>query len=269
MKITSLLPLLLFCLLISCSQRFSKQPAVAAITGSDSSFSDSAEFEKQMEATLRTLPKNIKPVFGYRFIIEGDFDGDGKKEKLAEHFFSGLDHKETNKFYDSLPEYEQLIALTVHKKPISFVSCTNPKIDTLLIASQGQLLGLSMLRNEGDLDGDGGDEISYVVNWADFSNINTCYLMTCKDHHWQELYSFGIWDWQLPDLPETFSHYGLFGTEGKEINTNDTVNQRLEKELNGFSGLIRKLQTNRISITYRNEEAMEDTKIVDLARLKK
>lgn len=268
MKLFTLLLVFMFCFFSSCVHRSPDQPSTTSVSGKDRSLSDSGEFLPAKEDLTAAIPKNIRPVFGYRFVVEGDFDGDGKKEKLLEHFISSLDHKETNKFYDSLPEFEQLIALTVRKKPVTYVSCSNQNIDTLHITSQGEQLGLSMLRNEGDLDGDGGDEISYVVNWADLSNINTCYLLTYKNHRWKELYSFGIWDWQLPDLPETFSPSGLFGMEGKEINAaKDTLTLRLEKELSGFKGLIHKLQTNKISITFRNDEAKVETRILDLSRL--
>jgi len=93
--------------------------------------------------------------------------------------------------------------------------------------------------------------------------------MTFKNKKWQELYSFPIWDWQLPDLPETFNQYGLFGVENKIINTtNDTLNKRLERELTDFKGLLKKIKTNKIEVIFRNAEAEEDTLIVDLKRLK-
>jgi hypothetical protein len=230
---------------------------------------DTAVNKNSIEEILKTIPPNIKPVFGYRFVIQGDFDGDGKKEKLTEHFFSGIDNKETNKFYDSLPEYDQLVVLTIKKDPYSFVSSGNPLIDTLHISSGGQLLGLSYLKNEGDLNGDGTDEVSYVVNWADWSNLNTWNIMTYKDHKWKELYSFPIWDWQLPDLPQTFNQYGSFGLKNKIVNTtNDTANLQIEKALHDFKGLVKQIKPNVIQVTYRNDEAEEAKKMVNLKKIK-
>jgi hypothetical protein len=216
--------------------------------------------------TISELPKNLKPVLGYRFVISGDFDGDGKDEKMIEHFYSGIDNKETNKYYDSLADYDQLVNLTVAKDPISFVISENKNIDTLGIAAGGQLLGLSYLKNEGDLNGDGTDEVSYVVQWADWSNCNTWHIVTYKNNRWTELYSFDIRDWQLPDLPETFNDYGLFGLDNKIINTtNDSVNDILEKQLLDFAGLVKKVGRNKIQVIYMNEEAMEDTMVVNLS----
>ncbi|MCL9805778.1 hypothetical protein NAT51_12585 [Flavobacterium amniphilum] len=214
---------------------------------------------------LKKIPKNIKPIFGYRFVIDGDFNGDGKKEKLIEHFYSLKEKKETNKFYDNLGDMGQLIALTINKDPMSFLISNNTKIDTMMVSGHGQQIGLSYLKNEGDLNGDGTDEISYVINYADYSNLNSWHIATYKNNQWTEIYSFDIWDWQLPDLPEACNQYGLFGTEDKIIVTeNDSLNQALEKQLKEFKGLVRKVKKKRIEITYRTEEADERKKIVKL-----
>jgi hypothetical protein len=215
------------------------------------------------------IKKEPKPVFGYRFTIIGDFDGDGKKEKLIEHFYSRIDHKETNKFYENA-DYDQLVELTEKKKPYSFISCDNKRISDLPIAAKDQLLGLAYLKNEGDLNGDGTDEISYVVDWADWSNLNTMHIMTYKNRKWKELYSFSIWDWQLPDLPQTYNQYGPFGLQDKIINTkNDSVNKIIEQNLDNFKGLIKKVANNKIQIIYDNEESDLDTMIVNLKKVNK
>jgi len=245
-----LLPILV--LLFSCDYSIKKTREQITISANDTLKQD----------------KKLKPVFGYRFIISGDFDGDGKNENLIEHFFSGIDNKETNKFYENL-EYDDLVELTMKKNPYSFVLSDNKSIDTLQISSLGQLFGLSYLKNEGDLNDDGTDEVSYVVNFADWSNLNTWHLMTYKNNKWQELYSFPIWDWQLPNLPETTNQYGLFGLDNKIVNSEDAIaNNEIVNELKNFKGLVKKIKTNKIQVIYRNEEADEDTIIVDLKKFK-
>lgn len=220
-------------------------------------------------AVDENIPKNLIPVFGYRFIISGDFDGDGKKEKLTEHFFSSINNKETHKFYDSLTNYDQLVDLTVKKSPYAFLSCDDNKINSFQVANSGQLLGLSYLKNEGDLNGDGTDEISYVINWADWSNLNTWHIATYKNNEWKDIYTFDIWDWQIPDLPETFNQYGFFGLQDKIINSSDVeINKQVEDKLLGFEGLVKKIKNNKIKVIYRNEYADEDTMIVNLNRIK-
>jgi hypothetical protein len=262
----------LFSILIfffSCDKAQKKPHSKLTVAKTDSIKQDTASGKNELDEDLKTIPKNIKPIFGYRFIISGDFDGDGKKEQLIEHYFSRLNNKESNKFYDGLSDQGQLVDLTVKKQPFSFALSDNKAIDTLHIAENLQLLGLLYLKNEGDLNGDGTDEVSYVVDWADWSSLNTWHIVTFKNKKWKEIYSFDIWDWQLPDLPETFNQYGLFGLEKRVIITNDTLNKRLEKELNSFEGLVKKIKRNKIQVIYRNKEGDGDTLVVDLKRVKK
>lgn len=117
----------------------------------------------------------------------------------------------------------------------------------------------------GDLNGDGTVDISYVVQWADWSSLNTWHVMSYKNKMWTELYSFPIWDWQLPDLPETNNRFGLFGLEQHTINTtNDSINQILEHQLNSFEGLLKKVAKNKIQIIYRRKDADMDSTSIDL-----
>ena len=125
--------------------------------------------------------------------------------------------------------------ITVMKKPFSFVIADNTKIDTLRISKAEQLLGLYFLKNEGDLNGDGNDEVSYIINAADWSACNTCHIVSYKKGKWNEIFSFAIRDWQLPALPEVQSNYGLLGVEKMTFTENDTLNGRIEKELETFS----------------------------------
>lgn len=210
-----------------------------------------------------------RTVFGYRFIIIGDFDGDGHKERLIEHYYSGVQNRETNKFYDSLNDYDQLVEATSKDKTLSFVTSDNKTIDTLLISSDGKSFGLAYLKNEGDLNGDGTDEVSYVTNWADWSNLNTWHIMTYKNKKWQELYHFSIWDWQLPDLPGVINDYGMFGRQNEIIYTKkDSITKGLEKELADFKGLVKKLGKNKIQIIFMNDDANLDTSVIKLNKFK-
>jgi len=214
----------------------------------------------------KTPAKNLVPVVGYRFTITGDFDGKGKKEILTEHFISGIDYKETNKFYEN-GDYDTLVHLNTKKKPISLLTCNDKHIHDLIIDSKGYSLGLAYLKNEGDLDGDGVDEISYVVDWADWSNVNFCVIMTYKNHKWKELYTFQIRDWQLPDLPQTYNQYGIAGLENKIINTEDTVaNRKIEKNLMNFKGFVKKVANHKIQIIYCTDDGQIDTIIVDIRK---
>lgn len=215
-------------------------------------------------AAQSSRPVSHPPVFGYRFVITGDFDGDGRKEMLIEHYYSGVKNKETNKFYDS-SEYDDLVELTHQNKTYSFVLSDNKNIDTLNISSAGESFGLSYLKNEGDLNGDGTDEVSYVTNWTDWSNLNTWHIMTYKNKHWKDLYYFSMWDWQLPDLPHTINQYGFAGLQNKIMYTkDDSISRIVEKEFTDFKGLVKKIGKNKIRIIYMNDEPAIDTTVIDL-----
>ena len=219
------------------------------------------------QKTMRDVRKDLPPIMGYRFVIVGDFNGDGKLDTLAEHYTSGVTGRESNKFYDSLGDYGDLVALAVLKEPYSFVLSNDKRMDTLRISQGGQLLGLSYLKNEGDLDGDGADEVSFLVNAADWSSVSTYHIASYKKGRWREIYSFGVWDWQFPPLPDYPIEYGLFGVDGGvSAVDNDTINKQIRKELEAFPGMIKKVRTNVIRIRYRDSAAEEKEMVVDLRK---
>ena len=211
----------------------------------------------------------LKAVFGYRFIITGDFDGDGRPDTLTEHFISAIDHKEMDKYHYSRADSGWikygLADSNRSKKPISILA-GNKRVNSLLLDSSGHSLGLAYLKNEGDLDGDGGDEISYVVDWADASSVNFCSVMTYKDHKWRKLYAFQIRDWQIPDLPEINDK---FPSKRMYKDIADTTNRRMERELDAFKGFITKLSPNKIKVETFNDIGDSKTAIVNLKKLLK
>ncbi|HNL05921.1 MAG TPA: hypothetical protein PKH93_00025 [Chitinophagales bacterium] len=251
---------------LSCSFS-SEKTSLVATPNKDSVAMMSATNSLTTPDSIATIDSmQPSPIWGYRLAISGDFDGNGKTEQLLEHYWSQHTQKETNKFYEGLAEYEQLVDLTIQKAPYSFLLSNNTAIDTLLISDKEQQLGVFYLKNEGDLNDDGTDEVGYVVNWADWSSINTYYIVSFATGKWHTLYEFPIWDWQLPDPPNTSQQYGLFGLENTLVEpTNDTL-MASEQNSPPFRGLVKKLGTNKIQVIYRNDEAEEDSMIV---RLKK
>ncbi len=103
-----------------------------------------------------------------RFSIRGDFDGDGFSENLYE--------SATVLFSDN----DELTPL---------------KLD-------GDL-GVYFLINEGDLDGDGGDEISFMTVYRDFSNLNYYRIWTYKDTKWKELFCVLVHEFDCPNYKPT------------------------------------------------------------------
>jgi hypothetical protein len=205
----------------------------------------------------------LKPIWGYRFVITGNFSGAGI-DTLREHYYSKVKHLETNKYFDNV-DYDKMVSLAMKQEPWSFVTCSNHTVDTLNISSDVQLFGIAWLKNEGDLNGDGTDEVSYVVDWADWSSLNTCHIVTLTKHGWKELYHFMVHDWEIPDLPDYQTEYGLFGSSGGHSSyKNDTANQRILQNMKKFSGFIKKVKPGIILVHTWTIDASDTILRVDL-----
>jgi hypothetical protein len=60
----------------------------------------------------------------------------------------------------------------------------------------------------------------------------------------------------------------FFGVESVDVHAkNDSLNEIAERELHDFEGFITKRSNNLIEVRFRNEEAMEDTVLIDLLDL--
>lgn len=252
--------------MLACKPSRQTNPVEAGIAN-DSSLNDSLAFAKVLDSIRSTIPPEAKPVMGYRFKVKGDFNGDGTNEMLTE-YYRGMDLKaEMPKFYDSTVTYEQLMAVAWNRKAYSYGVTGKASIRPLVFSSSARHLGLAWLHNEGDLDGNGTDELSYVMNWADWSSTNLCHVMTYRNKRWEKLLEIPIWEWQLPEVPMTYNQYGLFGKEGMRTLEESTANsQNAIDSLETFSGFIQKIKPGIIKVHYRNPEACEDTIRIDLTK---
>ncbi|MBL7950968.1 MAG: hypothetical protein JNM62_04555 [Flavobacteriales bacterium] len=153
---------------------------------------------------------------GHRFKITALLTGGGPPDTLVEHLASRRGHVELAKYVADLC-YDSLVSRAYRLDPEIFVSCTGDGVDTLFIRTGGGTFGLALLMNEGDLDGDGRDEIGYVLDHADWSNTNTYIVMSFDGYEWTELFRFAIWDWQLSELPGADREFGLIGQTDRVI----------------------------------------------------
>jgi hypothetical protein len=48
----------------------------------------------------------------------------------------------------------------------------------LIITRDAQQIGIALLEDLGDLNREPGDELGYIINWADDSNINSYYIIS-------------------------------------------------------------------------------------------
>lgn len=164
-----------------------------SVTSCEQSKSTSSEApveqEYEMGVVYDALVKNI---------IVGDFDGDGKEDKITETLIS----TENNKSIDALPrlEYDSLVTMIYKKRPILTIRSENKNIPDLALTKKASF-GLLYMKNEGDLDNDGGDEISIVIDWADWSQVNSCIVYSLKQNNWVEYAKFDVREWQISQNP--------------------------------------------------------------------
>lgn len=126
--------------------------------------------------------------------ILGDFDGNGIKEELKETLYSSI----TKTSIDALPRigYDSIVDFVYDLKPILSLKSTNKKIPNLELTKKTSF-GLFFIKNEGDLNGDGTDEISVVIDWADWSQCNSCFIYSLQKNRWVKLGQFEVREWQL------------------------------------------------------------------------
>ena len=107
-----------------------------------------------------------------------------------------------------------------------------------MISDAANQLGIDFVKNEGDLNGDGTDEISYVVNWLDQSTLNRVHIATYQEESWKILQTFSIRETVLPA-------YNKGGN---------------------FEGVLHPIpnQPGKILVKFINEGAMEEYAILDL-----
>lgn len=168
--------------------------------------------------------------FTDRLMISGDFDGDGKIDTLTESFISSINGKETNKYADL--EYDSLVTLTILKKPISRLISKN--LRPLIIDKDNfQLFGLAFLKNEGDIDNNGTDEIGFVIDWADWSNVNSYRIYTYKNNNWTEMLNFEIRDYDIDELNKNKDSQGLLyrNAKGDLIAKTYDLGDQIEKKI--------------------------------------
>lgn len=105
--------------------------------------------------------------------LEGDFNGDGQKEKLLYVFIASKTLE--NNF--------------VHG--VTKLHCSNPNIKDFKIEEAS--MGLYSLNNEGDLNGDGGDEIRYTCQWGHGGGQSkTTTILSYKNGKWTKILEFQI-----------------------------------------------------------------------------
>jgi hypothetical protein len=182
------------------------------------------------KTVLEEKDERGKPIWGYRFVLFGDFDGDQIQDTLTERYVDAETRQETNKFFEN----EDILAYQggemIDHETSSYMLSNNLNIDTFPHTSH---LGVFYAETIGDIDGDGADEIGVVEHHADYSSMNSYHIYTYKKG-WKRYYSFEVRDWEFPALPEYNTIYGMFGAMDKVVINDSTQNQAIEAGLKNY-----------------------------------
>lgn len=127
--------------------------------------------------------------YNERFSIIGDFNGDGSIDTLFESYISSTTKLELEKVPD-YNDFERNIELTIHNKPLTRIYSNIVGVDTLIVTNEYQQSGLRNFMCLGDINSDNYDEFGYMINWADYSNLNTFYIYSLKGNTFKNIFSF-------------------------------------------------------------------------------
>ena len=126
--------------------------------------------------------------------IKGDFNGDGIEERLKEKLVRKSDHSSLDSFPDGYPY--GLVGWIDKQDPKCYLKSYSEEVDDLPVADN-PMFGLAYLINMGDLNQDGGDEVAFVIDHADFSNLNSCQIWSFCGGNWNKVFHFGIHEGSL------------------------------------------------------------------------
>jgi len=152
--------------------------------------------------------------FNDRLKISGDFDGDGITDTAYESYISELTGKETFKTLDST-DWERNVELIIKNKPVCRIYSNINFTATYVLTKEYQQRGVFLFENLGDLNNDKGDELGYIIDWANNSNLNTYHILTLfKNKKWMELFNFPINESVNFEPENLFKNHSLILKEG-------------------------------------------------------
>jgi hypothetical protein len=211
--------------LISCQKQQTPPKRV-----NESPTGQTEEIEKE---EVDTFPYPGRPIWGYRYSLEGDFDGNGVQDTLIERFIDANTQEETNKFFSDLPLMDHQLYDYKERQVEAFLEDKHQKIGRLNELGQ---MGVYYGEVIGDVDENGTDELGIVGFDAYPSSLcnYSIFSYDVKKKEWKILFHFRVREWEFPQLPAYNKVYGPFGSfEEKEI-TDQQRNGQLEDEQKAF-----------------------------------
>lgn len=152
--------------------------------------------------TDSTMPVSITPsencsVYKYRFVLKGDFNGDGLKDTLTEDscFFRASGTSLTDTLYCPFLLYSEVV---------------------------------------GDIDQNDSEEIGLVSTNGDYSSVTRYKVYSYGTSGWKCLLEVETWEWMFPPLPFVTPQYYPMGFYKDTLIKNDSINRMLIENLKEF-----------------------------------
>lgn len=150
-----------------------------------------------------------------KLFVVGDFDGDGVKDTIFQHNYSLLTKAEIDNAADPFQNDWDIVEKWFYDQDPDVNLTINTNNRNVLHLGPAQ--GLYCLINIGDNNADGKDEIAFVIDYLDFSRVNSCKIYSLCNNKWTLLKQFGI-------------HEGAFDFTPGEIATFEHIKDFLEKK---------------------------------------
>jgi hypothetical protein len=147
--------------------------------------------EKTVDTTVtKTADDKVKLHKLEKLFVVGDFDGDRNQDTIFQHNFSRLTQSEIEQAADPFQnEWDTVVKWFYEQDADLYLTINKSGKDSL---SLGTAQGLYCLINIGDNNADGKDEIALVIDYLDFSRVNSCKVYSLCGDKWTLLKQFGI-----------------------------------------------------------------------------
>lgn len=150
-----------------------------------------------------------------KLYVTGDFNGDKKQDTIFQHNYSRLTQSEIIHSADPFQnEWDAVVQWFYDQDPDLYLTINTNHQDTLHL---GPAQGLYCLINIGDNNADGKDEVALVIDYLDFSRVNSCKIYALFNKKWTLLKQFGV-------------HEGAFDYTSDKAPAFDSIKDFLEKK---------------------------------------
>lgn len=180
-------------------------------------FSCKGHTEKTVDNSIvhKVLEDKIKLHKLEKLFVVGDFDGDRKQDTIFQHNFSKLTNTEIDNSADPFQnEWDIVVKWFYDQEADLYLTLNKSNQDTLHL---GTAQGLYCLINIGDNNADGKDEIALVIDYLDFSRVNSCKIFSLCNDKWTLLKQFGV-------------HEGSFDFTTDKAPIYESIKDHLEKQ---------------------------------------